>query len=42
MHSLGMVQWDSTRQDHPGYPEGVSVSGPVIIGYGNLNCIKVI
>ena len=20
MHSLGIVQWDSTRRDHPGYP----------------------
>ena len=30
MHSLGIVQWDSTRRDHPGYPGRVSESGPVI------------
>ena len=29
MHSLGIVQWDSTRRDHPGNPGGVSGSGPV-------------
>ena len=29
MHSLGIVQWNSTRQDHPGNPGGVSGSGPV-------------
>ena len=29
MHSLGIVQWDSTRRDHPGYPRRVSGSGPV-------------
>ena len=29
MHSLGIVQWDPTRRDHPGYPERVSGSGPV-------------
>ena len=29
MHSLGIVQWNSTRQDHPGNPRGVSESGPV-------------
>ena len=29
MHSLGIVQWNSTRRDHPGNPEGVSRSGPV-------------
>ena len=29
MHSLGIVQWDSTRRDHPGYPGRVSGSGPV-------------
>ena len=32
MHSLGIVQWKSTRRDHPGNPGGVSGSGPVIIG----------
>ena len=30
MHSLGIVQWDSTRRDHPGNPGRVSGSGPVI------------
>ena len=30
MHSLGIVQWNSTRRDHPGNPGGVSGSGPVI------------
>ena len=29
MLSLGIVQWDSTRRDHPGYPGRVSGSGPV-------------
>ena len=29
MHSLGIVQWDSIRRDHPGYPGRVSGSGPV-------------
>ena len=29
VHSLGIVQWDSTRRDHPGYPGRVSESGPV-------------
>ena len=29
MHSLGIVQWDSTRRDNPGNPGGVSGSGPV-------------
>ena len=26
---LGIVQWNSTRRDHPGDPGGVSGSGPV-------------
>ena len=26
MHSLEIVQWDSTRRDHPGYPGRVSGS----------------
>ena len=30
MHSLGIVQWNSTRRDHPGNPGRVSGSGPVI------------
>ena len=29
MHSLGIVQWNFTRRDHPGNPERVSGSGPV-------------
>ena len=29
MHSLGIVQWNSTRRDHPGNPRGVSGSGLV-------------
>ena len=29
MHSLGIVQWNSTRRDHPGNPGGVSGLGPV-------------
>ena len=29
VHSLEIVQWDSTRRDHPGYPGRVSGSGPV-------------
>ena len=30
MHSRVIVQWNSTRRDHPGNPGGVSGSGPVI------------
>ena len=30
MHSLGIVQRNSTRRDHPGNPGGVSGLGPVI------------
>ena len=29
VHSLEIVQWDSTRRDHSGYPGRVSGSGPV-------------
>ena len=29
VHSLGIVQWNSTRWDHPGNPGGVSGSGLV-------------
>ena len=29
VHFLGIVQWNSTRRDHPGDPGGVSGSGPV-------------
>ena len=28
VHSLKIVQWDSTRRGHPGYPGRVSGSGP--------------
>ena len=28
-YSLGIVQWDFTRRDHPGNAERVSGSGPV-------------
>ena len=31
VHSLEIVQWDSTRRDHPGNLGGVSGSGPVNI-----------
>ena len=31
MHSLEIVQWNSTRRDHPGYPGRVSGSGLVIL-----------
>ena len=30
MHSLGIVQWNSTRRDHPRYPGRVSGTGPVM------------
>ena len=33
MHSLGIVQWDSTRRDHPGNPGRVSGSGRVLSGW---------
>ena len=29
VHFLEIVQWDSTRRDHSGYPGRVSGSGPV-------------
>ena len=29
VHSLGIVQWNSTRRDHPENPGGVSGSGPI-------------
>ena len=31
MHSLGIVQWNSTRRDHPRNPGGVSGSGLVTV-----------
>ena len=36
MHSLGVVQWNSTRRDHPGNPGRVSGSGPVNILFCKL------
>ena len=30
MHSLWIIQWNSTRRDHPRNPRRVSGSGPVI------------
>ena len=30
VHSLGIVQWNFTRRDHPENPGRVSRSGPVI------------
>ena len=38
MHSLGIVQWDSTRRDHPGYPGRVSGSGPVRFSILDFYC----
>ena len=38
VHSLEIVQWDSTRRDHPGYPGRVSGSGPVTLSYGS--CVE--
>ena len=35
VHSLEIVQWDSTRRDHPGNLGGVSGSGPVNRGLLN-------
>ena len=43
MHFLGIVQWNSTRRDHSGNPEGVFGSGPVTIGITIThikNCVK--
>ena len=44
MHSLGIVQWNSTRRDHPGNPGGVSGSGPVNdpISFPPINPTRVI
>ena len=36
MHSLGIVQWNSTRRDHPGNPGRVSGSGPVNTYFSSL------
>ena len=33
MHSLGIVQWNSTRRDHPGNPgEGGGGGGGIRVG----------
>ena len=44
VHSLEIVQWDSTRRDHPRYPGRVSGSGPVMspisyLGVVFLRCV---
>ena len=36
MHSIGIVQWDSIRRDHPGYPGRVSGSGLVTTAVAKL------
>ena len=36
-YSLGIVQWDFTRRDHPGNPGRVSESGPVMIHQNKKN-----
>ena len=36
VHSLGIVQWDSTRRDHPGYPGRVFGSGPVMVPHPSI------
>ena len=36
MHSLGIVQWNSTRRDYPGNPGGVSGSGRVRDSYNYI------
>ena len=43
VHSLEIVQWDSTRRDHPGYPGRVSGSGPVMKSpnYSPSQCHKI-
>ena len=38
VHFLEIVQWDSTRLDHPGYPGRVSGSGPVKLSLLNSVC----
>ena len=39
MHSLGIVQWNSTRRDHLGNLGGVSGSGPVNKSIGKDLCL---
>ena len=36
MHSLGIVQWNSTRRDHSGNPGGVSGLG--LVSRGSAEC----
>ena len=36
MHSLRIVQWNSTRRDHPGFPGRVFGTGPVTLGTSSL------
>ena len=38
VHSLEIVQWDSTRRDHPGNLGGVSGSGPVTLNLKGDDC----
>ena len=40
MHSLWFVQWDFTRQDHPGNPGGVSGSGLVRSPVRSKGCLS--
>ena len=40
VHSLEIVQWDSTRRDHPGNLGGVSGSGPVIFAHGIISNLE--
>ena len=40
MYSLGIVQWNSTRRDHPGIPGSVSGSSPVIKIENSWSCFK--
>ena len=37
MHSLGIVQWNFTRRDHPGNPGRVSGSGPVMVSASGVS-----
>ena len=40
VHSLEIVQWDSTRRDHPGYPGRVSGSGLVRHSLANVLSVE--
>ena len=39
VHSLGIVQWNPTKRDHPGNPGGVSGSGPVTVSPGGFSVL---